>query len=198
MDPAPALFDQEALFRARARVQGEDALFLHKFAASEVSERLKDVNRRFTDAFFCGLAGAFWALETGVAARVIPDAEVLDLEPESCDLIVQCLGLHWASDPVGQLIQMKRALRPDGLMIAVMFAGDTLRELRLALTQAEAEVTGGISPRVAPMAEVRALGALLQRAGFGLPVADMEPLRVAYETPLAFDAGAAGPWAKAM
>ena len=183
MDPTPALFDQDALSRSRARVKDDDALFLHKFAASEVSERLKDVNRRFTDAVFVGWQGAFWARETGVDARVIPDADVLDLEPESCDLIVQCLGLHWAGDPVGQLIQMKRALRPDGLMIAVMFAGDTLTELRQALTQAEAEVVGGISPRVAPMAELRALGALLQRAGFGLPVADIESLRVAYETP---------------
>lgn len=183
MDPTPALFDVNALTKHRKRAVSQDALFLHKFAASEVLERLKDVNRTFTDAVFIGWQGSFWTEETGIEARVIPDAEVLDLEPESCDLIVHCLCMHWASDPVGQLIQMKRALRPDGLMIAVMFAGETLRELRLALTQAEAEVSGGISPRVAPMAELRGLGALLQRAGYGLPVADIEPLRVAYETP---------------
>lgn len=183
MDPTPALFDVSALTRQRNRARSGDALFLHKFAASEVSERLKDVNRTFTDPVFIGWQGGFWAEETGIDARVIPDADVLDLEPESCDLIVHCLSLHWAGDPVGQLIQMKRALRPDGLMIAVMFAGETLQELRAALTRAEADVSGGISPRVAPMAELRALGALLQRAGFGLPVADIEPVRVAYETP---------------
>ena len=179
----PALFDPKAVAAHRARAVNEDALFLHKFAASEVSERLKDVNRTFTDAVFVGWQGPMWAQETGLTPRFIPDADVLDLEPESCDLIVQCLGLHWANDPVGQLIQMRRALRPDGLMIAVMFAGETLDELRQALTQAEAEVTGGISPRIAPMAELRGLGGLLQRAGFGLPVADIEPVRVAYETP---------------
>nr|WP_323778082.1 methyltransferase domain-containing protein [Amylibacter sp.] len=183
MDPTPALFDPQALYQHRARVRGQDALFLHEFAAFEVSERLKDVNRTFTDPVFIGWQGDYWAQQTGVQARLIPDTDVLDLEPESCDLIVHCLSLHWASDPVGQLIQMRRALRPDGLMIAVMFAGETLNELRHALTKAESELRGGISPRVAPMAELRALGALLQRAGYGLPVADIEPLRVAYETP---------------
>jgi SAM-dependent methyltransferase len=185
MDPTPALFDMDAvtLHHARANGFGRDALFLHKFAASEVLERLKDVNRTFTDAVFVGWQGAFWAAEVGLPARFIPDAEILDLEAESCDLIVHCLSLHWANDPVGQLIQMRRALRPDGLMIAVLFAGETLKELRHALTQAEAETRGGISPRVAPMADLRGLGALLQRAGFGLPVADVEPVRVAYESP---------------
>ncbi|MEJ6708559.1 MAG: methyltransferase domain-containing protein [Amylibacter sp.] len=179
----PALFDPNALNAHRSRVAGDDALFLHKFAASEVSERLKDVNRTFTDTAFVGWQGRLWAKKIGIFPRFIPDADVLDLQPESCDLIVHCMGLHWANDPVGQLIQMRRALRPDGLMIAVMFAGETLNELRQSLTQAEAEVVGGISPRVAPMAELRGLGALLQRASFGLPVADIEPVRVAYETP---------------
>ncbi|WGI22018.1 methyltransferase domain-containing protein [Amylibacter sp. IMCC11727] len=179
----PALFDPHAVTAHRARARDEDALFLHKFAASEVSERLKDVNRTFTDAVFIGWQGPLWAKETGVFPRFIPDSDVLDLEPESCDLIVHCLGLHWSNDPVGQLIQMRRALRPDGLMISVMFAGETLDELRQSLTQAEAAISGGISPRVAPMADLRGLGALLQRAGFGLPVADIEPVRVAYETP---------------
>jgi SAM-dependent methyltransferase len=179
----PALFDPKAVKTHRARSTDEDALFLHKFAASEISERLKDINRTFTDAIFVGWQGPMWAKDIGVMPQFVPDADVLDLEPESCDLIVHCMGLHWANDPVGQLIQMRRALRPDGLMIAVLFAGETLDELRHSLTQAEAEVTGGISPRVAPMAELRGLGALLQRAGYGLPVADIEPVRVAYETP---------------
>ena len=183
MDPTPTLFDPQALDQHRARVRDTGALFLHDFAADEVSERLKDVNRTFIDPVFIGWQGSYWAEKTGINARVIPDAETLDLEPESCDLIVHCLSLHWAGDPVGQLIQMRRALRPDGLMIAVMFAGETLHELRHSLTAAEAELRGGIRPHVAPMAELRGLGALLQRAGYGLPVADLEPLRVAYESP---------------
>lgn len=183
MSQTPALFDQTALHTQRLRVQNDDALFLHKLAASEVSERLKDVNRTFTDRVFVGWQAPLFTQELGLDGRIIPDADVLDLEPNSCDLIVHCMSLHWSNDPVGQLIQMRRALRPDGLMIAVMFAGETLNELRQSLTQAEAELRGGISPRVAPMAEVRGLGALLQRAGYGLPVADIEPLSVAYETP---------------
>lgn len=183
MDPTTALFDLDALARNRSRVVGDDALFLHRFAASEVSQRLKEINRTFEDSVFVGWQGPLWASDVGLSARIIPDAETLDLDQQSCDLIVHCLGLHWANDPLGQLIQMHRALRPDGLMIAVMLAGETLRELREALTQADSELRGGISPRIAPMAELRALGALLQRAGYALPVADIEPLRVAYETP---------------
>lgn len=183
MDQTPALFDTNALAAHRVRVQDEDALFLHSFAASEVSERLKDINRSFTDVTFVGWASSFFAKQLGIDARIIPDADVLDLAPESCDLIVHCMSLHWANDPVGQLIQMRRALRPDGLMIAVLFAGETLDELRQSFTKAEAELRGGLRPRIAPMAEVRGLGGLLQRAGFGLPVADIEPVRVAYETP---------------
>jgi len=179
----PALFDPKAISAHRARGVDENALFLHKFAASEVSERLKDINRTFTDPVFIGWQGPFWASHIDLTPRFIPENDLLDLEPQSCDLIVHCMGLHVSNDPVGQLIQMRRALRPDGLMIAVMFAGETLNELRQSLTTAEAEITGGISPRIAPMAEVRGLGALLQRAGYGLPVADIEPLRVAYETP---------------
>ncbi|MGL6210630.1 MAG: methyltransferase domain-containing protein, partial [Paracoccaceae bacterium] len=112
--------------------------------------------------------------------RVVPDAEVLDLAPQSQDLLVHGLGLHWANDPVGQLVQCRRALRPDGLLLALMFGGQTLHELRSALAQAETEVTGGLSPRVLPMAEIRDLGGLLQRAGFALPVADSFARRVMY------------------
>jgi len=82
------------------------------------------------------------------------------------------MGLHWANDPVGQLVQCRRALRPDGLLIALMFGGQTLHQLRSALAQAESDVSGGLSPRVLPMGEIRDLGGLLQRAGFALPVAD--------------------------
>ena len=179
-DMPPALFDRDLLALRRGRVRSKDALFLHEQGADLVQERLLDVNRRFTDICFVGWQGQFWAEMLGLDARVIADTETLDLEPESCDLIVHCLCLHWANDPVGQLIQMRRALRPDGLMIAVLFSGDTLHELRHALTQAEAEVLGGIRPHIAPMADLRGLGALLQRAGFALPVADNLRLDVSY------------------
>ena len=92
--------------------------------------------------------------------------------------------LHWADDPVGQLIQARRALRPDGLFLGVMFGGETLHELRASLAQAEADLFGGLSPRVAPMAEIRDLGALLQRAGYALPVADSVRLTASYASPL--------------
>jgi len=90
------------------------------------------------------------------------------------------MALHWANDPVGQLIQCLRALKPDGLFLAVMFGGQTLHELRAALAQAESEVSGGLSPRVAPMGEIRDLGGLLQRTGFALPVADRLVLKASY------------------
>lgn len=94
------------------------------------------------------------------------------------------MALHWANDPVGQLIQARRALRPDGLLLCVTFGGRTLSELRAAMAEAEASVTGGLSPRVLPMGEIRDLGALLQRAGFALPVADNLTQHVDYESPL--------------
>ncbi len=114
---------------------------------------------------------------------VLVDEETLDLPARDYDLILHVLSLHWANDPVGQLIQCRRALAPDGLLIAALFGGQTLTELRAALTEAESEVTGGLSPRIAPMGELRDLGGLLQRAGFALPVADQMPLSVTYETP---------------
>jgi len=117
-------------------------------------------------------------------ARVIADSDTLSLEQEAQDLVIHAMSLHWANDPVGQLIQARRALKPDGLFLGVLFGGTTLHELRTALAQAEADLTGGLSPRIAPMGEIRDLGALLQRAGFALPVADSLPLRVTYESPL--------------
>lgn len=117
-------------------------------------------------------------------ARIVPDDEVLDLAESDHDLVIHAMVLHWANDPVGQLIQCRRALRPDGLLLVVCLGGQTLHELRAALGQAEVEVTGGLSPRVAPMGEIRDLGALLQRAGLALPVADSAILTTSYETPL--------------
>ncbi len=174
----PALFDRDALAAHRARAS-QEGLFLHEVAVGEVKDRLSMVNRTFTDTAVVAPFPSPW-LSAFPEARYLPDDEVLALEPGSCDLLIHGMALHWANDPVGQLIQCRRALRPDGLLIALCLGGETLHELRAALGQAEAEVTGGLSPRVAPMGEIRDLGALLQRAGLALPVADSVPLTVSY------------------
>ncbi|SDE42905.1 hypothetical protein SAMN05421538_106212 [Paracoccus isoporae] len=112
-------------------------------------------------------------------AQIRPDTERLDL-PGDLDLVIHAMGLHWADDPVGQIVQCARALKPDGLFIAVCPGGDTLRELREVLMQAEIAVTGGLSPRVLPMGEIRDLGGLLSRAGLALPVADHVTIPASY------------------
>ncbi|SNR36685.1 hypothetical protein SAMN06265370_10327 [Puniceibacterium sediminis] len=117
-------------------------------------------------------------------AVFVDDSDVLALKEGAHDLVVHCLGLHWANDPVGQLIQCRRALQPDGLSLTLCFGGQTLHELRSVLGQAEIDVTGGLSPRVAPMGEIRDLGALLQRAGLALPVADSVQLKASYGSAL--------------
>ncbi|NCO85849.1 MAG: SAM-dependent methyltransferase [Rhodobacterales bacterium] len=181
MQTPPRLCDPEALRRNRARAARAPVTFLMEQVAAEVQERLIEVNRRFTaPAIVTGWPG-FWA---GVmpGAQVVPDDDTLSLTPGAHDLVLHALSLHWAADPIGQLVQCRHALRPDGLLIAVLFGGQTLHELRASLAAAEAEVTGGLSPRVAPMGEIRDLGALLQRAGLALPVADATPLTVSYPT----------------
>lgn len=181
------LFDETALslHRRRASVADVGQWFLHDRAVGQVQERLADVNRRFTKPAVIGPRASQWAETLSLDARCVADDPVLQLEPGAHDLVIHAMALHWSNDPVGQLIQMRRALRPDGLMIAVLFAGETLSELRLALSVAETEVRGGIGPRIAPMADLRALGGLLQRAGFALPVADVDSATVSYLDPLA-------------
>lgn len=190
MPISPALFDADLLARRReraARIGGAD--FLHEAVAAEVAERLKEVNRSFHAPAIVGPRAALWAGVLGRAgvagARAVADGEVLDLEEGAHDLVVHGLGLHWANDPVGQLVQARRALRPDGLMIAALFGGETLHELRRALADAEVATTGGLSPRVAPMGEIRDLGGLLQRAGLAMPVADGVRYDVTYADPVA-------------
>ncbi len=182
----PRLFDPEILALRRARAARTPADFLHEEAARDAAERVSEVNRRFLRPAVVGPRPEIWAralAAVGVPdAIAVSDAEVLALEERAHDLVVHGLALHWANDPVGQLVQCQRALAPDGLMIAVLFGGGTLSELRAVLAEAEAEVTGGISPRVAPMAEVRDAGSLLGRAGFAMPVADSMRLDVSYET----------------
>lgn len=185
MQSPPRLFDTDLLARRRARAAALGAVdVLHEAVAEEVSERLREVNRSFRAAALVGPRPEPWAEALAGAGveviRRLPDAEVLDLEEGAHDLVVHGLTLHWANDPVGQLVQARRALRPDGLLVAALFGGQTLAELREVLGAAEIAVRGGLSPRVAPMGEIRDLGALLQRAGLALPVADSLRLDLSY------------------
>ncbi|MCU0899683.1 MAG: methyltransferase domain-containing protein [Cypionkella sp.] len=177
MQTPPSLTDRHALLRNRARAS---AFFLHDEARAEVQERLVEVNRSFTSP---AVVTGFPDLWRDLGAPV-GDDDILALEPASHDLVIHALALHWANDPVGQLVQCRRALRPDGLFLGLMFGGQTLAELRACLAEAEIEVTGGLSPRVLPMGEIRDLGGLLQRAGFALPVADSFTKTVRYRDAL--------------
>ncbi len=178
---APLLTDRPALTRHRARAlaRHDPALFLQEEAILDVQERLAAVNRRFTDvAVVTGFPALWQAAFPG--ARMVADTPVLDLAAGSQDLVIHAMALHWADDPVGQLVQCRQALRPDGLLLALFFGGQTLHELRAVLAEAETAATGGLSPRVLPMGEIREVGALLHRAGFALPVADAAPCLVTY------------------
>lgn len=189
MQSIPQLFDSEALYQHRVRASRIDqANFLQETASLEVSERLLEINRTFPDVGIIGPCPKIWAekLRTTEPSVITNhhDTDVLDFEPASKDLIVHAMALHWANDPVGQIVQCRHALRPDGLFIAAMFGGRTLNELRSAFAEAEAEILGGISPRVSPMGDIRDLGALLQRAGLAMPVADIQRYNVTYTSPI--------------
>jgi SAM-dependent methyltransferase len=177
--PKP-ITDLNALARNRSRATLQ-ALFLQQAALDEVEDRMAMVNKPFQSP---AIVSAFPQLWSGrhAGAVVVPEAETLPLALGQHDLVIHSLGLHWANDLVGQLIQCRRALQSDGLLLAVALGGQTLYELRACLAEAESAVTGGLSPRVAPMGEVRDLGALLQRAGFALPVADTVPFKVIYRS----------------
>jgi SAM-dependent methyltransferase len=202
----PVLFDRSLLRvrRRRARAQGP-ATFLLDHAATELGERLSAVLRRFDVAADIGtptdavrrVLTASGKIATIVVAvtdvngldnsflPVSSDEEALPFADASLDLVVSALALQFVNDLPGTLIQIRRALKPDGLFMAALIGGDSLAELRAAFADAESEVEGGLSPRVAPFADVRELGALLQRAGFALPVVDSERLTVRYDSALA-------------
>ena len=186
MPGIPDLFDADLLATRRGRAGGAD--FLREAVAREVTDRLVEVNRTFHAPAVIGPRGEIQAeamREAGLVAPVLrPDAAVLDLAEGAHDLVIHALALHWSNDPVGQMVQARLALRPDGMSIIATFGGETLNELRAALAVAETEVLGGLSPRVAPMGEIRDLGGLLQRAGLVLPVADSRRFDVTYPTPL--------------
>ncbi|MDF1726802.1 MAG: methyltransferase domain-containing protein [Sulfitobacter sp.] len=170
--------DPVALKRHRDRATPEGS-FLHHAAADEIEDRIGMVNKPFPDQAIVTGHPDIWRTRFP-QATLVPDTDTLALQENSQDLIVHAMSLHWADDPVGQMIQCRRALRPDGLFLAVSYGGQTLQELRACLAQAEIDLTGGLSPRVAPMADLRDQGALLQRAGLALPVADAQPFTVTY------------------
>lgn len=184
MTQPPLLTDRTALARHRARARTlpghDEALFLHRLALADLEERLSEVNKRFTTPAVVTALPDLFAGWTG--ARVVADEDFIALEPGAHDLVVHFMALHWANDPVGQLVQCRRALKPDGLCLVVLPGGRSLQELRSSLAEAEAQVTGGLSPRVVPMGEIRDLGALVQRAGFALPVADSIVQTVEYSS----------------
>ena len=179
MQTQPLLTDRLALDRNRSRALRAPALFLHEEAVIEVQERLIEVNRRFTSPAIVTPFADMWR-EVIPNARMVADTDVLDLAVGAHDLVIHALALHWANDPVGQLVQCRRALEPDGLFLGLLFGGQTLSQLRTSLAEAEVSLTGGLSPRVLPMGEIRDLGGLLQRAGFALPVADSVTRTVRY------------------
>lgn len=177
-DTPPKLTNRAQLAQNRRRATA-DGMFLQELAADEVKDRLTEVNRTFTKPAIVTGFPEVWA-ESFPGAVIVPDDDILSLKPGAHDLVIHGLSLHWANDPVGQIIQSRRALINDGMFMGVMFGGQTLSELRAILSEVEVARTGGLSPRVVPMGEIRDLGALLQRSGLALPVADSAVRQVTY------------------
>ena len=200
--PSPIIFDR-ALIRGRRRRAAAlgEATFLLDRVAEDMADRLAAVLRRFDIAVDLGTPGEavrealarLGSIGTIIAAQTLPrgrpavvaDEEALPFGDGTLDLIVSALALHHVNDLPGTLVQIRRALKPDGLFVAALLGGETLTELRKSFAAAESEIEDGISPRVAPFADLRDLGALLQRAGFALPVTDVDRVGVRYDS--AFD-----------
>lgn len=182
--------------KRRARATFRDAAFLHERVAADLADRLEAIPRPFPRVLALGGGGLFSeqiSMRPELAARIghIVEADLAEIDPEhlpyaqqSFDLIVSPLALHWVNDLPGALIQLRLALKPDGLLLASLFGGGTLGELRLALIEAESELTGGAGPRVAPFADLQDIAALLQRAGYALPAADRDVVIVRYGEPM--------------
>jgi SAM-dependent methyltransferase len=203
MADSPLIFDR-VLLRARRRRATAlgPATFLLDRVADDLADRLAAVLRRFDQALDLGTpgnqvrtvlarlgsVGGIVAMDAvlegkGATARfVIADEEALPFGDAVFDLVVSALSLQFVNDLPGALVQIRRALKPDSLFVAALIGGETLPELRQAFAAAESEIEGGVSPRVAPFADLRDLGALLQRAGFALPVTDVDRLTVRYDS----------------
>lgn len=207
MPDSTTIFNRRLLQKRRDRAADHFAQydFLMREAADRLADRLEDMARDFPLALDLGchtgvlqsvLAGrgnihrliqtdvSPRMLEQAVGERVACDEEWLPFADESFDLVMSVWSLHWVNDLPGTLIQIRRILKPDGLFLCVIPGANSLFELRQSLAHSEAELVGGMSPRVAPFVEVRDAGALLQRAGFSLPVVDSEMLTVTYENAL--------------
>ncbi len=206
-----SIFDRGAVrqHRDRAATIDTSGCKLLSETAARLADRLLDVTRRFPLALDLGCRTGVLArclgerggietlvqcdLSQAMAAaarlqdgpRLVADEEFLPFGANSLDLVMSCLSLHWVNDLPGTLVQIRHALRPDGLFLAAMLGGETLCELREALLQAEIDVRDGASPRVSPFADVRDLGGLLQRAGFALPVADVDTIVLSYQNAFA-------------
>ena len=198
MAASPILFDRELLRQRLLRaLRGKPVTFLLDHVATEMVDRLSVVKRSFSVAADIGtpsgalrklmrdrkLAETIIGVDSLAMSGVRADEEALPFADGSLDLVVSALSLQWVNDLPGTLAQIRRALKPDGLFMAALLGGDTLTELRQSFASAEAEIEGGASPHVSPFADVRELGALLQRAGLALPVADVDKLTVRYATP---------------
>jgi SAM-dependent methyltransferase len=190
---APKLFDRSLLRmrQDRARRREPAAFLLHR-VTEDMAERLHAVLRDFADVADIWTPGELLQKPTRDRFKSVTrislhdsESETLPLPPESLDLVVSALALQFVNDLPGVLAQIRRALRPDGLLLAAMIGGDTLTELRQCFAAAEAELEGGVSPRVAPFADLRDLGSLLQRAGFALPVTDVDRVVVRYDSAFA-------------
>jgi NADH dehydrogenase [ubiquinone] 1 alpha subcomplex assembly factor 5 len=204
--PPTALFHRRAWRARRNRAASNAVEFLHDEIGERLLDRLDLVNRDFSDVLDLGARDGGLArrlatrpgtrqlvlaepatrfLASAGGLRVAADPELVPFREASFDLVVSNLVLHWTADLPGVLVQLRRALRPDGLLLAAMLGGQTLIELRTALFEAELEQEGGVSPRVSPSIELGDAAALLTRAGYALPVADSETITVAYPDPLA-------------
>jgi SAM-dependent methyltransferase len=196
-DPASGPFEPR-LVRQRKRRAGatfRDASFLHERVVADLADRLEAIPRPFERVLSLG-GGSLFSEEVRVrpelSARIgailetdldLIDPEHLPFAPGAFDLIVSPLALHWINDLPGALIQLRLTLKPDGLLLASLFGGDTLSELRLSLIEAESELTGGAGPRVSPFADLQDIAGLLQRAGYALPAADRDVVTVRYGEP---------------
>jgi SAM-dependent methyltransferase len=187
-DPSatPILFDRALLLRRQSRAQKlEPATFLLDRVREDMAERLSAVKRDFADAADVWTPGAGFSPHTSFKSfRHIAPAvdEAVPLSPASLDLALSALAFQFVNDLPGVLAQIRRALRPDGLLLAALIGGDSLTELRQSFAAAEAECEGGVSPRVAPSADLRDIGGLLQRAGLALPVTDVDRVMVRYDS----------------
>src|SRR3954452_16856376 len=193
MNSSPVIFDRRLLAQRRARAMAlGPSTFLLDRVADDLGDRLAAGLRHYEQALDLGTPGDALRRVLSASGRVDSivsgvtfDEEALPFRDASLDLVVSGLALQFVNDLPGTLVQIRRALKPDGLFLAALIGGETLTELRQAFAAAESEIEGGVSPRVAPFADLRDLGALLQRAGFALPVTDCERLTVRYETAFA-------------